>query len=85
MKKESKINRYAVYTEIVFLNRTDVYSTSKNEAIEQIRDITSNTSLLLERLDKCERYYRIKDVELKEKNVDTGPSVIFIYEDEKLD
>ncbi len=81
MKKENKINRYTVYTEIIFLSEIDVYAHSKKEAIEQIKDITEKTDILSQKLDVCDKYYRVKDVITKGKAINKNIKTMFIYEE----
>lgn len=83
MKKESKINRYTVHTEIIFLSEIDVYATSKKEAINQIKDITEKTDILSQKLDVYDKCYRVKDVIKKDKDVNKNIKKMFIYQSDK--
>lgn len=82
MKKEKKVNRYTVYSEIVFVNKADVYANNEKEARRKAKEIIESIEEENQKLVVSDNFYRIKSVELKEKNIKKEKTVMFIYEDE---
>ena len=82
MKREKKVNKYTVYSEIVFVNKADVYANNEKEARRKAKEIIEGIEEDNRKLIVSDNFYRIRSVELQEKNIKKERTVMFIYEDE---
>ena len=82
MKSEKKVNKYTVYSEIVFVNKADVYASNEKEARRKAKEIIEGIEEENRKLIVSDNFYRIRSVELQEKNIKKERTVMFIYEDE---
>lgn len=82
MKREKKVNKYTVYSEIVFVNKADVYASNEKEARRKAKEIIEGIEEENRKLIVSDNFYRIRSVELQEKNIRKERTVMFVYEDE---
>ena len=65
-----KKNKYAVYTVLTIVNKTEVYARNESSAKKKIAELAEDTNLFSQIIPSISKTYEIKEVRLIEKNTD---------------
>lgn len=65
-----KKNKYAVYTVLTIVNKTEVYARNEISAKKKISELAEDTDVFSQNVPSLSKTYEIKEVRLLEKNTD---------------